>query len=105
MDRFLKSALLVRVDESVPGGLSMYTIYMNGFIHRTPPRFAHLMPVNVLYTRVAPGGYRVVARERDPHKPGRTESNTVHFDLGDDETVYLRLSFLDGSLVLSREES
>jgi hypothetical protein len=98
LDRSFQSALLVRVDESVPGGLAMYKIYANGFIHRTPPRFARLMPANVLYTRIAPGSYRVVAREKDPHKPGRMESNTVRFDLGDDETVYLRLPFLDGSL-------
>lgn len=95
------ASLTVRTDHSISEEFSCFKVYVNGYIHGTPPGFSHLAPVNGIYTRFKPGSYRVIVRETEISKPNRAESNTVIIEVEKDSSTTLVLSLIGGSLELS----
>lgn len=77
-------------------------LYVDGNVHRTPPRFGHLASPALEIIPIEPGTHRIVVREADARKPNRVESNTVQLELAQGEEAEFTLQFEGGSLLLSR---
>lgn len=101
MDLINNSTIIVRSDSSLTGGIIRYKVYVNGYIHGTPLRFADIAPKNSVYTRVASGHYRLVFKEFDQHKKNRLESNVLEFDLGEAEQITIWASIGSSGLELA----
>jgi hypothetical protein len=82
-----QSTLVVQGDNSLVDSISAYKLYINGNIHTTGARFAHLASSNSFYIRLKAGVYSVVLREYAVRKPDRIESNTLHIEIHDHEQI------------------
>jgi hypothetical protein len=104
-DAINRSILVVQGDSSLIEDISAYKLYVNGNVHGTGGRFAHLAPPNSVYTRLEAGVYRIVLREYDASKPNRIESNTLYINIRDDEQIAIRASLQEGQLILSLDDA
>lgn len=82
-----------------------FKIYVDGNVHRTPPRLGHQASPSLEVIPIEPGTHRIVVRESDARKPNRGESNTAHFELGQGEEAEFTLQLKDGALLLTPAEN
>jgi hypothetical protein len=95
--------LIVRVDDSILGGIQAHLLYVDGYIERSDPSFGQLLPENSIITLVKPGVHRLTVREADRRKASRLESDTLHVEFGTEVGAVFKLALGEGKLLLDRE--
>jgi hypothetical protein len=80
--------------------LSDYKIYIDGNIARTSPE--DQKPDNGEYVRLKPGEHRIVIREREPNRPDRLESNTIHFSVPGRAYLHFEVGMVNDRLELKQ---
>lgn len=82
--------------ESNSEPLSNFKIHLDRYIRRTAPR--DTAPPRSEYIELEPGDHTIVVRDFDAHDPNRRESNTLKFNIAEDEQIRFAFSIVDGSL-------